>query len=136
MQASGDRHIVVNKVSEIGLGYVLAGQYEKAFVTLEYAMSVVPLSAFANVRRAHVRMFLEKKSEARALYLQYREQRMTPKQAGANVILQDFERMLEFERVDPLMEDGGDRGAIQRFQAKTTSKAHTLSVCCLGSWIE
>jgi tetratricopeptide (TPR) repeat protein len=105
MQASEDRHIVVNKVSEIALGHVLAGQYEKALATLDYAMSVVPLSAFANVRRAHALMFLGRNPEARALYLQYREQRMTAQQTGANVILQDFERMRKVEHVDPLMDE-------------------------------
>ncbi len=107
LQASGDRYLVVNKISDIALYYLIAGQNEKARAALDYALSEIQLSSSANVRRAHVLMFLgkEKEKDARAIYLQYRDQRMTPEDTGAAFILKDFALMRKGGRVHPLMDE-------------------------------
>jgi len=107
LQANDDLHAVVNKISDISLLYLIDRQDEKAGETVDYAVSVKPRSPIANVRRAHVLMFLgkEKEKDARAIYLQYRDQRMTPEDTGAAFILKDFALMRKYDRVHPLMDE-------------------------------
>lgn len=122
MQARDDRHLAVNKISDIALGYILVGLNEKALAAVDYALSVFPLSSFANVRRAHALMFLGKTHEAHDLYLQYHKQKMTPEQTGEEVILQDFDLMRKYERVHALM----DEIALLSISPKTEFRYRTL----------
>ena len=107
LQANDDLHAVVNKISDISLLYLIDRQEKKAGETVDYAVSVKPHSPLANVRRAHVLMFLgkEKEKDARAIYLQYRDQSMTPEDTGAAFILKDFALMRKYDRVHPLMDE-------------------------------
>ena len=59
------------------------------------------------MRRAYVLTFLgkEKEKDARATYLQYRDQRMTPEDTGATFILKDFALMRKGGRVHPLTDE-------------------------------
>ena len=47
----------------------------------------------------------EKEKDARAIYLRYRDQRMTPEDTGPTFSLKDFELMRKGGRVHPLMNE-------------------------------
>jgi tetratricopeptide (TPR) repeat protein len=102
LQAIDDRYIAVNKITDIALRYIVEAQYEKAGDALDYA---VPLSSFAHVRRAHLLMFLGKTEEAKIIYHQYRNQKMTSEQTGESVILQDFSLLRRHKRTHELMDE-------------------------------
>jgi Tfp pilus assembly protein PilF len=105
LQAPEDRHLAIKLVSEISLAFLLEGEFSKALDAASYAISEVQSSPFASIRRAHALMFLGNAEEARAVYLQYRGEKMTPEQRGESVILQDFQAMREHDRGAPLMEE-------------------------------
>jgi tetratricopeptide (TPR) repeat protein len=106
LQAIEDRDISIKKVTEIALHYLADREYDKARATIDFAISVEPLSQFANLRRAHVLMFSENgEDDARSLYLRYRGQKMTAEQTADNFVLQDFQLLRQAGRTTRLMNE-------------------------------
>jgi tetratricopeptide (TPR) repeat protein len=92
MQAQDERSGALDQILQSSFAHILTGEYGKAVTATDYVLSVVPNSPIANVKRAHALMLLEKRDEARNIYLQHREGRITRELSGAQVVLQDFKK--------------------------------------------
>jgi tetratricopeptide (TPR) repeat protein len=105
MQAHDERRDALDQIVQSSFAYTLIGEYGKALTATEYLLSAVPNLPIANVKRAHALMLSEKQDEARVIYLQHREQKITRELTGAKVVLQDFKKMREVGRLDLLMDE-------------------------------
>lgn len=105
LQAPEDRHAAVIQISEIATMFVCDGLYDKALEVSDYALSEVPGSALANIRRAHALLHLGREAEARQLYLQFRTAKVAPGCTGADVICEDFRRFRTYGGFIESMDD-------------------------------
>jgi predicted Zn-dependent protease len=97
---------VINRIGGLAYNFVVAGDFTKALGAADQAISLAPDEIWLYTNRAHALMFLGRATEARAIYLQYRNR--TDVQGGKSwvtLITEDFAELRKAGRTDPLMDD-------------------------------
>jgi tetratricopeptide (TPR) repeat protein len=100
-----DLQIAVDEIGSLAFNLVLAGDFTTALEAIDRAISVTPDQVWLYSNRAHALMFLERRDEARVLYLKYRGQTLA-EQSGNSweaVILVDFAQLRQAGLTNPLM---------------------------------
>jgi tetratricopeptide (TPR) repeat protein len=91
-----------------GLSYnlLLRSEFAKALEAVDLAISHAPDKIWLYANRAHALMFLDRTQEARALYLQYREEKnVQDGKSWTAAILEDFAELRKAGLSRPLMDE-------------------------------
>lgn len=103
MQALEDRQIAVDRISDLSFYLTVNREFEKALALADEASRLLPNSVWANVRRAHILMFLNRQDEARVLYQRYCVGKADPERTWASVLGVEFAQMRKCDLSHPLM---------------------------------
>jgi tetratricopeptide (TPR) repeat protein len=103
--ASTDLRDAVNDITSLSRDFILAQEFDKAFVSAELANSLIPGIIGIEAQRAHALMFLERDAEALGIYRKYRDKTVFPGRTWEDYILKDFKDFEEHNLSRPLMQD-------------------------------
>ena len=104
MQAIDDRTALIEGIGGMAFEFLLNSELKEALNAVDFALSTLP-STFLHIYRAHVLMFLDRKDEARPIYVRCRREKVDAERTGEILILQDFASLREAGLSHPLIEE-------------------------------
>jgi Tfp pilus assembly protein PilF len=109
-----DRNAAIDRIIGLAAEFLANGDFNKALDGVDRALSVLPHLPLLNIYRAHALMFLDREDEARAVYMQSRDQRVDAERCGEAHILQNFAALRNADLTRPLMDEIERLFAVER----------------------
>jgi tetratricopeptide (TPR) repeat protein len=106
LQRQRDLQSWAEKVGALAYLFVLARDFAKGLECVDQAISIAPEKIWLYANRAHTLMFLGRREEARALYLQYRGARTAyDDKSWETILFDDFAELRKSGLTSPLMDE-------------------------------
>jgi tetratricopeptide (TPR) repeat protein len=103
--AQAKQNLAAHRLGRLASPLLLAGKFAAALDCVDEALGYDPNSTWLNINRAHVLMFLDRANEARAIYLSYRDKRLSRLRFGREAIKEDFAKLRKALRPHNLMSE-------------------------------
>jgi tetratricopeptide (TPR) repeat protein len=95
----------IGRVGDLAFKFILARDFDNALQSADQVILFAPDTVWLHTNRAHALMFLGREDEARAVYLQYRDEKNVLGKPWDTVILEDFAEMRKAGLTHPLMDE-------------------------------